>query len=73
MMTKCPWMAVLLGVLALAACRTPPGPVAKADLTVSEKRSLERFQETVRRVLEHRCLHCHHAYAVNGGLKPARS
>jgi hypothetical protein len=39
---------------------TPTDPVLAQSATT--------FDDTVKEVLEHRCIHCHHDSAINGGL-----
>lgn len=56
-------------VLLLSGCSTvPEDDGATAPKTAEETKSARLFEGTVRKVLEHRCIHCHHAYAINGGL-----
>jgi hypothetical protein len=49
----------------IVGCQSTPIEMP-ADPVLAQ--SAEIFEETVRGVLEHRCIHCHHNYAMNGGL-----
>ena len=49
----------------VAGCASLP---VDDSLTAKERESRRLFQGPVKEVLEHRCIHCHHQYAKNGGL-----
>ena len=49
----------------LVSCQNTPTALP-ADPVLAESATI--FNNTVREVLEHRCIHCHNDAAVNGGL-----
>lgn len=55
-------VALVAGFVSCQTTRTatPSDPVLAESATI--------FDSTVKGVLEHRCIHCHHDAAINGGL-----
>lgn len=58
--------AIVVALNHATSCQSVPLSTEPTDPVLAESAKL--FQGPVKSVLEHRCIHCHHAYAANGGL-----